>query len=792
MSDNQNNRFIIPITGLTCASCVSRLERSLTKRDAVESVSVNLALANADIRLKDKADAVNLPEWVKASGFDTETMSATFSVQNVTCASCTARIEKVLLKLPGVQSANANLATSTLKVTWVNGLIQKSDIVAKLAQINYPVVDDNQEQSAAESSRAKPLAREAVMGAALSLPMVIAMIGELAGLGWMLPALVQFLLTLPVQFIIGRRFYVGAYHSLKNGSANMDVLVALGTTTAFFYSLYLWLFTPSMHLYFEAAAVVITLVVVGKWLEERAKYITGNAIRKLMQLQPSNASKWEEGELVKTPITDLKVKDEIQVTPGETIPADGVIVKGATTIDESMLTGESVPVSKIKGETVLAGTQNGNGSIRVRLEATSENFRLKQIVDLVNDAQMKKPEIQKTVDKIAAVFVPIVIGIAALTLLSQWWFNSFDVALMAAVSVLVIACPCALGLATPTAIMASSGVGARVGVLIRDIDQLQLLAGTKAIVFDKTGTLTQGQPKVTYKHTPRHAESELRYVKSIAQNSQHPLAHAITEHLADLESHSNHFEFENISGQGVIAHFNDDRYLFGNEKLLSAHQVVIKEEDRPSKDTAASVVWVSKNQQLIARFDIEDSPRDDAKQTIDQLHQRGIKTWMLSGDNNAAATSIATQLGIDNAIGELMPEHKAQAINQLIKSHGKVVMVGDGINDAPALAAASASIAMGTGTDVAMDTAGITLMQPKLGLIVAAIDIAVKTQHKIKQNLFWAFIYNCIGIPLAAFGLLSPIVAGAAMAFSSVSVVLSSILLLSWTPKSITQQEPQK
>ncbi|MFQ3231781.1 MAG: Cu+-exporting ATPase, partial [Reinekea sp.] len=617
----------------------------------------------------------------------------------------------------------------------------------------------------------------------LSLPMVIGMIGEMSGLAWMIPAWIQFLLTLPIQFVIGWRFYVGAYFSLKNGSANMDVLVALGTTTAFLYSLYLWLFTPSMHLYFEAAAVVITLVVLGKWLEERAKNLTGDAIRQLMRLQPASANKWQDGNLVKTTITELLAGDEIQITPGETMPADGIIVSGSTAIDESMLTGESLPVTKSQGDVVLAGTNNGNGSVRVQLQSTSEHFRLKQIVDLVNDAQMKKPEIQKTVDKIAAVFVPVVIAIAAITLVGQWWFNSFDVALMAAVSVLVIACPCALGLATPTAIMASSGVGARYGVLIRDIDQLGLLANTKTIVFDKTGTLTQGQPSVVNLESFSDDPSLLANIKNIAQNSQHPLANAISEHLKKEPGIESEFEFEDIPGQGVKASFGENQFLFGSEKLLTKQGLTIPTEYQPAEGHAASLVWVSKNDQVIARFDIEDQVRDDAKNTIKQLHARKIETWMLSGDNPAAANAAGEKLGITNVIGGLMPEHKAQAINQLMKDHDSVVMVGDGINDAPALAAASASIAMGSGTDVAMDAAGITLMQPHLSLILVAIDIAKKAQLKIKQNLFWAFIYNCIGIPLAAFGFLSPIVAGAAMAFSSVSVVLSSILLLAWKPK---------
>jgi Cu+-exporting ATPase len=756
----------------------------MLKHDAVKSIDVNLALAHADISLTDASALNELSQWVKATGFDVEEKTAMFTVQNITCASCVARIEKVLTRLPGILSATVNLANSQLKVVWVSGLIQQSDIISKLAEINYPVEDDTEDEASATATPIDRLAKAALIGGALSLPMVIAMIGDLFGLPWMLPAWLQFSLTLPVQFFIGRRFYIGAYHALKNGSANMDVLVALGTTTAFFYSLYMWLFTASGHLYFEASAVVITLVMLGKWLEERAKTITGDAIRKLMNLQPATANKWQDNELVRTPITDLIIGDRIQITPGETIPADGVIVNGTTTINEAMLTGESEPIFKKQGETVLAGTNNGNGSIAVEIKSTSDQFRLKQIVDLVNDAQMKKPNIQKLVDKIAAVFVPVVVTIAVFTFFGQWWLNSLDAALLAAVSVLVIACPCALGLATPTAIMAASGVGARHGVLIRDMDQLQQLANIKTIVFDKTGTLTQGQPSVVHYESWSDADDRDTHIKRIAQKSQHPLANAVADYLTVKLDDEADFGFENISGQGVSATFGAEHFLFGSEKLLSENGVSIPDEYRSSVETQFSVIWVSLNQEVIARFDVEDHIRDDAKQTIDSLTARNIDTWMLSGDHKAAANAVGKQLGINHVIGGLMPEHKAQAIEQLIKKHQKVIMVGDGINDAPALASASASIAMGSGTDVAMDAAGITLMQPRLALILVAIDIAQKTQTKIKQNLFWAFFYNCVGIPLAAMGFLSPMIAGAAMALSSVSVVGSSILLLGWNPKS--------
>jgi Cu+-exporting ATPase len=491
-----------------------------------------------------------------------------------------------------------------------------------------------------------------------------------------------------------------------------------------------------------------------------------------------------DNDLVDTPVDHLDIGDELQIQPGDTLPADGEVISGETSINEAMLTGESLPVEKQTGSFVLAGTQNLQGSIRIKVNQPAEHFRLKQIVALVNDAQMQKPEIQKLVDKIAAVFVPIVILIAAIAFILQMVFVSVDAAVVAAVSVLVIACPCALGLATPTAIMAASGVGARRGVLIRDINQLHELAHAKTIAFDKTGTLTEGNPSVVNQMVWHpSSESVLQMIKTLQQRSQHPLAQAMVNALPNVDSLEDAPPFESITGQGIKSEFHGERLLMGNKRLMLLNDVSIPEEYDREKTPNTSTVWVSVGNHIAARFDLTDAVRTDASLLINHLKSQRWQTWLLTGDHQAAGHHIAGLLSLDHVFADLLPEHKSQAIEQLKKKFSPVVMVGDGINDAPALALADISIAMGSGTDVAMDSAGITLMRPELSLITEAIQIAKKTKSKIRQNLFWAFIYNCIGIPLAAFGLLNPIIAGAAMAFSSVSVVTSSLWLLRWNPK---------
>ena len=784
MTSERDQHWVLPITGMTCASCVNRLERGMKKQTAVSQVSVNLALETLDITVGDTTTPEEVRGWVTGVGFDLVEQVEVMTLENVTCASCVAKIERQLTRIPGVTSAAVNLATSQLQVKWLEGVVSVAHIRQSLSELNYPVKATVDTPDAAADRHAVNKAFIPVLiGFALSLPMVIAMVGDLLGWGWSLPVWLQFALTTPIQVWLGARFYRGAYASLSHGSANMDVLVAMGTTAAYTYSIYLWLIADVMHVYFEASAVVITLVLLGKWLENRAKAMTSEAIRSLMRLQPSQARVWRGTELETTDVDQLKIGDEIQVQPGETVAVDGIIVTGETDLDEAMLTGESTAVHKQSGDTVLAGTHNIDGSIRVRIHRSPAEFRLKQIVSMVENAQLKKAPVQYLVDKISAIFVPVVIGIAVLTFAIQWWLSGFDFALMAAISVLVIACPCALGLATPTAIIAASGVGARRGILIRDIEQLEHLAQAKTVVFDKTGTLTTGTPRVlTADYWTEDVTPLLSRIKGIQMLSQHPLAAAVVAWLPDSKAESAVTQFRNITGKGVTAKVGDSTYFMGSESLMAEHELRLPDADSYQEQDEGSVIWVAEAGHIVARLVLVDTVRSEAKSLIQWFQKKDFGVWMLSGDQQATADRIGSGLGITQVVGNLLPDHKLQAIEQLKKKHKGVIMVGDGINDAPALAGADVSIAMGTGTDVAMNTAGITLMRPSLILIAEAYQLSRKTVLKIRQNLFWAFIYNLIGIPLAAMGLLSPIIAGAAMAFSSVSVVASSLLLLRWKP----------
>ncbi|AJQ92332.1 heavy metal translocating P-type ATPase [Gynuella sunshinyii] len=782
MTTDSMNHWIVPISGLSCASCVNRLEKVLSKHPEVHQAKVNLALESLDIELTSTASGAQLREWVQDAGFDVPVSTEMYELENVHCAACVNKIEKQLGKLPGVQRAQVNLVKSQLQIEYVAALTSDQTIRQRLAALNYPVKDAPVETATAPQAN-RPLLHFWV-GAVLSLPLVLAMIFDWLGIPVGVPHAVQWLLATPIQFWVGARFYRGAWANLKHASANMDTLVVLGTSAAYFYSLYLWLFTSSSHLYFEASAVVITLVVLGKLLEHRAKNRTGDAIRALMDLQPVRASVWRDGELVEMAVADLHIGDEIQIQPGANVPADGVIISGESDLNEAMLTGESRAVFKRSDDTVMAGTRNETGSLRVRMTTDPQQFRIRQIIQLVESAQMNKPEVQKQVDVVAYYFVPAVMLVALLAFVLQWWLNDFGSALIAAVSVLVIACPCALGLAIPTAIIAATGVAARHGVLVRNLDQLQQLVSAKTFVFDKTGTLTEGEPKVVKIHEFAESPADWRgQVKSIQQQSQHPLARAMVESLTDCSTGPAPEKVTNVAGKGVVAEYAGKQFLLGNEALLEANGIGIDEAHKLSVDQEATQVWVVMDNRLTACFELEDEPREDARQVIAQLKRAGITTWMLSGDHRQAAEKAAAALGLDEVAGGLQPDHKHEMVSKLRQKHGPVVMVGDGINDAPALAAADASIAMGSGTDIAKDSAGIVLMRSDLTLILVAMDIARLTRRKISQNLFWAFFYNVVGIPLAAFGLLSPVIAGAAMAFSSVSVVTSSLMLLRWRAK---------
>jgi len=786
LSTQTPHHVIAPVTGLSCAGCVKKLQNALSDRPSVAEAKVNLATETLDITVDGETPkADSLRNWVVDAGYDLVTESGRYRLDNINCAGCVRSVEKALLADPGVLSAEVNLANSQLQVSWVPGMTDIGALRRTLKGINKPIVETEEEGRSASTGVA---GWQVALGAILSLPMVIVMALEMVGIGAMLPGWVQWLLATPVQFYLGARFYRGAYSSLKHGSANMDVLVALGTSAAYVYSLIAGVWLGAGHLYFEAAAVVITLVLFGKWLEHRAREATGSAVRALMTLRPTEVRAWRVERWQDVDVSEISAGDRVQIKPGEQVTVDGRVIQGLSELDSQMLTGESEPVTVRPGDAVTAGTVNLNGVLEVEATASAESFRINRIIELVEQAQMGKPPVQAFVDKVAAVFVPAVLVLAALTFAGWWWLVGFESALVAAVAVLVIACPCALGLATPTAIVTATGAAARHGLLVRDLGQLEQLKHAKAILFDKTGTLTRGQPAVIGVSDGLLDDSRITArISAIQQLSDHPLAKAMVVYL----SASNGITVETSKawvGEGIEATVDGERWLLGNEALLSRFDVGPVE---PAGQVGESVVWVVRGGQVLGHVRLADPLRDDAAALLDRLAEMGISRYLLSGDRRAAVDHLATQLNLTEAHAELLPDQKRLLVDRLHAKEAPVIMVGDGINDAPALARADVSIAMGSGTDVAMESAGITLMRPDLNLITAAIDLSRATDRKIKQNLFWAFIYNIIGIPLAIAGLLNPMLAGAAMAFSSVSVVTNSLLLKKWRPRTPLNRQPQ-
>jgi Cu+-exporting ATPase len=606
-----------------------------------------------------------------------------------------------------------------------------------------------------------------------------------------LPAEIQLLLATPVQFWIGSRFYVGAYKSLRGGAGNMDVLVALGTSAAWGLSAWNTLI-PSAgdYLYFEASTMVVTLVLLGKWLEGRAKQSAASAIRALMALRPAKARIEREGKIIEVPAAQVAKDDIVLVRPGERMPVDGIILEGSSQLDESLITGESLPVTRGEGETVTGGSVNGEGLLRIRATTVGAKSTLARIIQLVENAQTSKAPVQKLVDQVANIFVPMVVTIALLTF-AGWWLldGSAETAFKAAISVLVVACPCALGLATPTALMVGTGIAARHGILIRDAVALEQAQDSDTVVFDKTGTLTEGQPAVDIVLPVKgSAEELLQLVASAQQGSEHPLAKAVLTKAQGL-SLSQPRNFRSLPGRGLSTQVQERTVLIGNRRLMQENQVALSSllaHAKALEESGHTLMWVAEiglAPQLRGILAVTDPIKSVAPQAVAALRARGLATVMLTGDNPRAAQAVADKVGIDQVIAEVLPEGKVAQIQALRAEGRQVAMVGDGVNDAPALATADVGMAMGTGTDVAMETAGITLMRGDPTLVVEALSISRATYHKIRQNLFWAFVYNVIAIPLAAFGTLSPVVAGAAMAMSSVSVVSNSLLLRRWRPR---------
>lgn len=715
------------------------------------------------------------------------------AISGMTCASCVGRVERALANADGVETAQVNLATERATVSVTPGDVGVSDLIKIVEKTGFgaTAVTDEETQFADEERRAAVMARKqlnvVVASAALTLPFFAAMASNAMGGNLVLSPMLQLALAIPIQFGTGLRFYKPAWAALKAGTGNMDLLVVMGTSAAFWLSIYLMLYIPGAHLYFEAGAAVITLVLLGKLLESRAKRATTSAIRALMDLRPEMARVLRDGVEVEIAATLVKSGDLVVIRPGERLPVDGIVTDGISQIDESLITGESLPVEKAVGDTVTGGAINGEGLLKIKATTVGADSALARIIHLIQSAQATKAPVQKLVDRIAAVFVPVVVSIAALTFAYWMFIGGIDMApsIINAVAVLVIACPCALGLATPTAIMAGTGSAARYGILIKDAEALEVAHRVDVVVLDKTGTLTEGRPTVTEMFATGGDETELlRLAASAQQGSEHPLAKAVLAEAGGIEL-TPPDSFVSHPGRGLKAELEGKNIVIGNRRMMSDQGVAtetLEVKAAAYEETGNTVMWVAEGAELLGLIAVGDRLKPSAADAVRHLKEQGIETVMLTGDNARTARGVAEAVGVDHVIAEVLPEDKAAEIERL-KGLGKTVaMVGDGINDAPALALADVGIAMGTGTDVAMHTAGITLMRGEPDLIAASIRVSRATYRKIRQNLFWAFIYNIIGIPLAAAGLLSPVIAGAAMAMSSVSVVSNSLLLRRWKP----------
>jgi Cu+-exporting ATPase len=715
-------------------------------------------------------------------------------ISGMTCASCAGRVERALRKVPGVKNATVNLANERAHVE-VLEQIDLANLIAAVDKAGYgaSLEQDHAVQEADQKKRHDNERWHLILAIALALPLILPMLLQPLGVHWMLPAWVQFLLATPVQFFLGARFYVAAWKAVRAGASNMDLLVALATSAGYGLSIYQWLIAMpgSMpHLYFEASAVVIALVLLGKYLESSAKRQTASAIRALEALRPERAIQVIDGQERDVAISALKVGDHVLVKPGERFPVDGEVIDGQSHADEALISGESLPIPKQPGDKVTGGAINGEGRLLIRTQALGAETVLARIIRLVEDAQSAKAPIQKLVDKVSQVFVPVVLLLAVATL-SGWLLTgaSLEAALINAVAVLVIACPCALGLATPTAIMAGTGVAARHGILIKDAEALERAHEVTSVVFDKTGTLTSGSPRIAHMTAVEGDEGRLlQLAGALQRGSEHPLAKAVLDACDErglkLEDVSNS---RSLAGRGIAGTLNARELALGNKRLLEESDLdmgALAETAQQWEAEGRTLSWLielNPQSRVLGLLAFGDTLKAGAAQAINELKGRSISSHLLTGDNRGSARVVAEALGITDVHAEVLPADKAAIVIQLKKS-GVVAMVGDGINDAPALAAADIGIAMGGGTDVAMHASGITLMRGDPRLIPAALDISRRTYAKIRQNLFWAFVYNLIGIPLAAFGLLNPVLAGAAMALSSVSVVSNALLLKTWQP----------
>ncbi|VWC48708.1 putative cation-transporting ATPase membrane protein [Burkholderia paludis] len=818
----------LDIDGMTCASCVSRVEKALAKVPGVTRASVNLATERATVDAAAGVSASQLADAVKQAGYGATPVAGgatapaataassgyELDIGGMTCASCAGRVEKALAAVPGVAHASVNLATERASVHGA-GALDAAALIAAVTTAGYRASLAGAPSAGADAGPATPVqdtdarkrreaARErnlVIAAAVLSAPLVAPMLAAPFGIDAMLNGWLQLVLASIVQFGFGARFYRAAWHAVKARAGNMDLLVALGTSAAYGLSLWMLLRDPAHpgHLYFEASAVIVTLVRFGKWLESRAKRQTTDAIRALNALRPDRARIVEHGVERDVPLSQVRVGTRVSIRPGERVPVDGRIVSGRSHIDESLITGESLPVPKDDGDPVTAGSINGEGALVVDTTTIGAETTLARIIRLVESAQAEKAPIQRLVDRVSEVFVPAILGIALLTLIG-WLIAGagMETAILNAVAVLVIACPCALGLATPAAIMAGTGVAARHGVLIKDAQALELAQRATVIAFDKTGTLTEGKPSMTaFEAVGMPRDAALALAAAVQRQSDHPLARAVVAaYDADLAAHGGTAasaaavaaDARAVAGRGVEARVDGQRLALGSTRWRDELGIAVP----PALDARATALeragntisWLMRAdapRALLALVAFGDTVKPGARDAIAALSARGVASVLVTGDNHGSAAAVAASLGIDEVHAQVLPDDKARVVTELKRTHGGIVaMVGDGINDAPALAAADVGIAMATGTDVAMHTAGITLMRGDPALVADAIDISRRTYRKIQQNLFWAFVYNLVGVPLAALGWLNPVIAGAAMAFSSVSVVTNALLLRRW------------
>ena len=792
-------RLDLSIEGMTCGGCSARLARALNGTPGIADATVNLALERAAVHVDPAAgtDLDSVLAVVRRAGFEVGTETGTFHVDGLSGSRVSRQVEEALRAVPGVLDVKLHPALERVEVSAVSLMVPDTVLIERVGVAGHRLIPESSTGGSAGRVHGQTLREryEIVVAVLLSAPFMAQMVlmytaGE-GGRHLHLPPWVELALALPLQLGFGWRFYRRAVNSLRGGGANMDVLVALGTSAAFLYSCYLMFALGEAargHLYFEASALIITLVMVGKHLEARAKRGAAAAIRELLALQPETALvRLPDGRTEERFLARLVAGDVVACRPGDRLAVDGVILRGEAEIDESLITGESSPVARGPGDPVSAGSINADGYIDVETRAAGEDSTLARMIRLVENAQAGRPAVQRLVDRVSAVFVPVVIGIAALTF-AAWIIAGagFEQALVSAAATLVIACPCALGLATPTAIMAGSGAAARAGILIRDITALEQAHGLSHVVFDKTGTLTEGRPALAEVELLAGLDEDevLRVAASLQQGSEHPIAAAFREEAARRGLRQAEVErFRSTVSRGVEGDVDGVHYLLGNARLFRDRNL-----DPPPREQrrGGAEVWLGTPREegyaLLARFDLVDELRPTARDAVDRLKALHVTPLLVSGDATPVAQRIAAELGIDDVYGEMRPEHKVAIVARLEDEGARVGMVGDGINDAPALARATVGIALGTGTDVAMESAAITLMRPDPRLVAAAIEAGRRTLRKIRQNLFWAFVYNVVGLPLAAFGFLSPSLAGAAMAFSSVSVVTNSLLLRSWKP----------